>query len=441
MPIEIKMPAITPDFDAGNISSWDKSVGDKVVKGDTLVAIETDKAIIEVEAESNGTLGQILIPTGTEDVPVHSLIGYLLIGDETIADLPKRPAEDNENNEGNEGNGISTASESESELNPVEGLTSVTVTTLPTLPVMPAQEEVSENRSQRLFASPLARRIAEQNQVDLKTLKGRGPRGRILRADVEHALHPKAPESEVSQATSPQSSLIKHSQVRKVIAQRLVESKQQIPHFYLSVDCEIDTLKGMLLELNAAAPTKTNADTSVKEATYKLTINDVVVKAVARAMELVPEVNASWTDKAMVRHEAIDISIAVSTDAGLITPIVCQANTKGLSSISNEIRQLAQTARKGQLQPHQYQGGGFTISNLGMYGIDHFSAIVNPPQACILAVGAGQKKPVVKDDELAIATVMNLTLSADHRVVDGAVGAQFLSLVKRFVESPAHLML
>jgi pyruvate dehydrogenase E2 component (dihydrolipoamide acetyltransferase) len=429
VPIEIKMPAITPDFDAGNISSWDKAVGDKVVKGDTLVAIETEKAIVEVEAESNGTLGQILIPTGTEDVPVHSLIGYLLIGDETIADLPTRPAE---------GHSVLISAVPAPEDNPVEVLTAVTV---PTLPVMPAQEELSENRSQRLFASPLARRIAGQNQVDLNTLKGRGPRGRILRADVEHAISTKTPEAQLTQAISPQSSLIKHSQVRKVIAQRLVESKQQIPHFYLSVDCEIDTLKGMLQELNGVAPTKINPDTSEKEATYKLTINDFVVKAVSRAMELVPEVNASWTDKAMLRHETIDISIAVSTDAGLITPIVCQANTKGLSNISNEIRQLAQTARKGQLQPHQYQGGGFTISNLGMYGIDNFSAIINPPQACILAVGAGQKKPVVKDDQLAIATVMNLTLSADHRVVDGAVGAQFLSLVKRFVESPAHLML
>lgn len=431
MPIEIKMPAITPDFDAGNISSWDKAVGDKVVKGDTLVAIETDKAIIEVEAESNGTLGQILIPTGSEDVPVHSLIGYLLIGNETIADLPKRPAE---------GNSVLTSADPAAapEVNPVELLTAEMV---PTLAVMPAPEELSKNRSQRLFASPLARRIAGQNQVDLNTLKGRGPRGRILRADVEHAIRTKTPEAQLAQVASPQSSLIKHSQVRKVIAQRLVESKQKIPHFYLSVDCNIDTLKGMLQELNGVAPTKINPDTSAKEATYKLTINDFVVKAVARAMELVPEVNASWTDKAMLRHEAIDISIAVSTDAGLITPIVCQANTKGLSSISNEIRQLAQTARKGQLQAHQYQGGGFTISNLGMYGIDNFSAIINPPQACILAVGAGQKKPVVKDDQLAIATIMNLTLSADHRVVDGAVGAQFLSLVKRFIESPAHLML
>ena len=428
MPIEIKMPAITPDFASGNISSWDKAVGDKVAKGDTLVAIETDKAIIEVEAESAGTLGQILIPTGTDDVPVHSLIGYLLIGDETIADLPKRPAERNS---------VLTSAAPAPEVNPGEALAAMMV---PTLPVMPEPEELSENLSQRLFASPLARRIADQNQVDLNTLKGRGPRGRILRADVEHAMRTKIPESKLAQVTRPQSSLIKHTQVRKVIAQRLVESKQQIPHFYLSVDCEIDTLKGMLQELNAAAPTKTNADTSAKEATYKLTINDFVVKAVARAMELVPEVNASWTDKAMLLNEDVDISIAVSTDAGLITPIVCQANTKGLSGISNEIRQLAQTARKGQLQPHQYQGGGFTISNLGMYGIDHFSAIINPPQACILAVGAGKKKPVVKGDELAIATVMNLTLSADHRVVDGAVGAHFLSLIKQFIESPAHLM-
>jgi pyruvate dehydrogenase E2 component (dihydrolipoamide acetyltransferase) len=426
VPIEIKMPAITPDFDAGNISSWDMAVGDKVAKGDVLVAIETDKAVIEVEAESAGILGQILIPAGTDNVPVHSLIGYLLIGNETIADLPSAPV-----------SGQAAATPAVLDVNPQSSST-VAVTSAPA--TTPTQQ-LAENQSQRLFASPLARRIAAQNQVDLQTLKGRGPRGRILRADVEHAMSSKVPNTAFAVSSTPQSSQVKHSQIRKVIAQRLVESKQNIPHFYLSVDCEIDSLKGMLKELNANAPASLNSITGNKEATYKLTINDFLVKAVAKAMEQVPQVNSSWSDTAMLHHEDIDISIAVSTDAGLITPIVCKANTKGLVSISSEIRQLAATARKGQLQAHQYQGGGFTISNLGMYGIDNFSAIINPPQACILAVGAGKQKPVVKDGELAVATLMNLTLSADHRVVDGAVGAQFLSVLKRFVESPAHLML
>ena len=427
MPIEIKMPSITPDFDAGNISSWDKAVGDKVAKGDILVAIETDKAVIEVEAESAGILGQILIPAGTDDVPVHSLIGYLLIGNETIADLPNSPLAAQ----------ISATpavlnSNSENTFNEIET----------SEPVIAEAEDLSDKLTQRLFASPLARRIANQNQVNLQGLKGRGPRGRILRADVEYALNNKQmSDVSISSPTTPQSSSVKHSQIRKVIAQRLVESKQNIPHFYLSVDCEIDSLKGMLKELNTNAPASVNSITGSKEATYKLTINDFLVKAVAKAMEQVPQVNSSWSDSAMLHHDDIDISIAVSTDAGLITPIVCQANTKGLVSISTEIRQLAATARKGQLQAHQYQGGGFTISNLGMYGIDQFSAIINPPQVCILAVGAGKQKPVVKDGELAIATLMNLTLSADHRVVDGAVGAQFLSVLKRFVESPAHLIL
>ncbi len=427
MSIEIKMPSITPDFDAGNISSWDKAVGDKVAKGDILVAIETDKAVIEVEAESAGILGQILIPAGTDDVPVHSLIGYLLIGNETIADLPNSPLAAQ----------ISATpavlnSNSENTFNEIET----------SEPVIAEAEDLSDKLTQRLFASPLARRIANQNQVNLQGLKGRGPRGRILRADVEYALNNKQmSDVSISSPTTPQSSSVKHSQIRKVIAQRLVESKQNIPHFYLSVDCEIDSLKGMLKELNTNAPASVNSITGSKEATYKLTINDFLVKAVAKAMEQVPQVNSSWSDSAMLHHDDIDISIAVSTDAGLITPIVCQANTKGLVSISTEIRQLAATARKGQLQAHQYQGGGFTISNLGMYGIDQFSAIINPPQVCILAVGAGKQKPVVKDGELAIATLMNLTLSADHRVVDGAVGAQFLSVLKRFVESPAHLIL
>ena len=425
MPIEIKMPAITPDFDAGNISSWDKAVGDKVAKGDILVAIETDKAVIEVEAESAGILGQILIPAGTDDVPVHSLIGYLLIGNETIADLPNAPL------------AAQISATPAVEVNP-QSTPSSSVTSVP---VTAPTQQLADKQPQRLFTGPLARRIADQNQVDLQTLKGRGPRGRILRADVEHAMSSKVSNTALVLPTTSQSSQVKHSQIRKVIAQRLVESKQNIPHFYLSVDCEIDSLKGMLKELNTNAPVSVNSITGSKEATYKLTINDFLVKAVAKAMEQVPQVNSSWSDSAMLHHDDIDISIAVSTDAGLITPIVCQANTKGLASISTEIRQLAATARKGQLQTHQYQGGGFTISNLGMYGIDQFSAIINPPQACILAVGAGKQKPVVKHGELAIATLMNLTLSADHRVVDGAVGAQFLSVLKRFVESPAHLML
>ena len=426
MPIEIKMPAISPDFDAGNISSWDIAVGEKVAKGDVLVAIETDKAVIEVEAESAGTLGQILIPAGTDDVPVHSLIGYLLIGNETIADLPSAPA-----------SGQAAATPAVLNGNPQSSSTALVTSAPATTPT----QQLSEKQPQRLFASPLARRIADQNQVDLQTLNGRGPRGRILRADVEHAMSSKVPNVALALPSTPQSSQVKHSQIRKVIAQRLVESKQNIPHFYLSLDCEIDSLKGMLKELNANAPASLNSMTGNKEATYKLTINDFLVKAVAKAMEQVPQVNSSWSDTAMLRHEDIDISVAVSTDAGLITPIVFKANTKGLVSISSEIRQLAATARKGQLQAHQYQGGGFTISNLGMYGIDNFSAIINPPQACILAVGAGKQKPVVKDGQLAVATLMNLTLSADHRVVDGAVGAQFLSVLKRFVESPAHLML
>ena len=426
MPIEIKMPAISPDFDAGNISSWDIAVGEKVAKGDVLVAIETDKAVIEVEAESAGTLGQILIPAGTDDVPVHSLIGYLLIGNETIADLPSAKA-----------SGQAAATPAVLNGNPQSSSTALVTSAPATTPT----QQLSEKQPQRLFASPLARRIADQNQVDLQTLNGRGPRGRILRADVEHAMSSKVPNVALALPSTPQSSQVKHSQIRKVIAQRLVESKQNIPHFYLSLDCEIDSLKGMLKELNANAPASLNSMTGNKEATYKLTINDFLVKAVAKAMEQVPQVNSSWSDTAMLHHEDIDISIAVSTDAGLITPIVCRADTKGLVSISTEIRQLAATARKGQLQAHQYQGGGFTISNLGMYGIDNFSAIINPPQACILAVGAGKQKPVVKDGELAVATLMNLTLSADHRVVDGAVGAQFLSVLKRFVESPAHLML
>ena len=425
MPIEIKLPSVTPDMETGTIGSWLKGVGDKVEKGEVIVEIETDKALVEVEAEASGTLARILVGDGVSDVPVLSTIGLLLTEGESAADLdqfvggaPAAPAE-----------------------TPV-----VVPETTPSPRV--GSTAAAPADSARIFASPLARRIALQQGVDLNRLSGRGPNGRILKADVEAAASTApvavpasapalaavaAPSAAPSAAGSVSHQAIPHSSMRKVIAARLVESKQTVPHFYLEVGCEIDRLMALRAELNADAPEGGDS--------YKLTVNDFVIKAAALAMRDVPEVNASWTDSAVLRYQDVDISIAVSTDEGLITPIVRRADTKGLATLSNQVKELAGRARAGRLKPEEYKGGGFSISNLGMYGISSFSAIINPPQACILAVGAAEQRPVVRDGALAIATLVNCTLSVDHRVVDGAVGARYLQALKHYLEHPTHLML
>ncbi|MEH6473167.1 MAG: 2-oxo acid dehydrogenase subunit E2, partial [Halopseudomonas sp.] len=297
----------------------------------------------------------------------------------------------------------------------------------------------------RIFSSPLARRIASDSAVDLELVSGRGPNGRILKADVDdyvaytettgasHIQPVVVPVSQKDAVAEEGYTRIKHSTMRKVIAERLVQSKSEIPHFYLTVECEIDALLALRQQLNSEAP---QGDDS-----FKLTVNDFIIKASALALRDVPQVNASWTPDAVLQYDDVDISVAVSTDDGLITPILRKADTKGLAIISNQVKELAGRAREGRLKPDEYKGGGFSISNLGMYGISTFSAIINPPQACILAVGAAEKKPVVKRDELTIATMLNCTLSVDHRVVDGAVGAQFLKAFKHYIENPTHLML
>ncbi|RDB42525.1 pyruvate dehydrogenase complex dihydrolipoamide acetyltransferase [Halomonas sp. DQ26W] len=430
MPIEIRLPPVTPDFDAGTIGAWAKHVGEPVEKGDVIVEVETDKAMIEVEAEESGVLGRILVGDGQCDVPVHSTIGILLQDGETDADIDTflNGADSTVLDRA-----VPTSSPAPSE--PTAGTTE-TVSA-------PATAPAGESR---IFASPLARRIASQNGVDLSALTGRGPNGRILKADINDFLGARTTEPEPTAPAevvplparqAPQGhgahEAISHSSMRKVIASRLVESKQTIPHFYLDVACEIDVLQALRASLNAESPQG--------EGHFKLTVNDFVIKAAALALRDVPEVNASWTDAAVLRYQEVDISVAVSTEQGLITPIVRKADTKGLATLSNEVKALAGRAREGRLKPEEYQGGGFSISNLGMYGIESFSAIINPPQSCILAVGAAEKKPVVRGDELAIATLVNCTLSVDHRVVDGAVGARFLQAFKHYLEHPTHMML
>ena len=389
MPTPIRLPAITADFEAGTIAGWHKAVGDSVKKGDVLFGVETDKAVVEVEAEDFGVLGAIRVPAGSEDVPVNTVLGFLLKHGETAADI--------------RGDGV-VASQS------------------------PA--------ARRIYASPLARRIAVQSGVDLSGISGSGPNGRVLKSDVEAVAGQAAIQAASVATQSPMRKRsggldIPNNKIRKVIAQRLTAAKQNIPHFYLTIDCELDALLDVRRQLNE----------HFARSGIKVTVNDCVVKAVALALADVPAANATWSEDAIHQHGAVDISVAVATANGLITPIVRDADTKPLAEISQDIKKLAARAIAGQLKPDEYNGGGFSVTNLGMYGIKAFSAIINPPQSCILAVGAGERRPVVRGEKVAIATVMTCTLSVDHRAVDGAVGAALLSAFKKYIERPALLLL
>ena len=409
------------------------------------MCIETDKALIEVEALQSGILGKILFPDGSENVAVNAVIGLLLNDGESAEEVAAHWADNGTKN----ASASASASEDPNErkndsatLNPSSESTEITAQ-----PVIKKSAVSGENR---FFASPLARRIASQSGLDISGLKGRGPNGRILKADVELAIESalvgeKPAEANLDTTANPlventPSTLsvknyteIPNSKMRKVIAKRLSESKREVPHFYLNVDCDIDALLALRKELNTQSPEG--------EGAYKLSVNDFIIKASALALRDVPAANTRWTEEAIHQYNDVDISVAVATPGGLITPIVRNADAKGLATLSDEIKKLAARAREGKLQPHEYQGGGFSISNLGMFGIKQFSAIVNPPQSCILAVGAGEQRPVVRDGELGVATVMSCTLSVDHRTVDGAVGAQFLQAIKKHLENPLAMLL
>jgi pyruvate dehydrogenase E2 component (dihydrolipoamide acetyltransferase) len=426
MATNILMPALSPTMTEGTLSRWLKKEGENVRAGDVIAEIETDKATMEVEAVDEGVLGKILIADGTQNVKVNDPIAILVDEGEAVpASAPApRPA------------------------------AAAAPPTAPTTaagaePPKPAQQTGNGHDAEggRIFASPLARRMAKQAGLDLGTLKGSGPNGRIVKADIEAALQKPAqaaPQPAAAAAPAPVSRsatpvtaphrLVPHSSMRKVIARRLTEAKSTIPHFYVSMDVEIDALIRLLGDLNAKAP-KDGPDT------YLITINDMVIKASAATLRRVPTVNAAWTDDGMALFDDVDISVAVAIPDGLITPIIRRADQKGLATISREMKDLAGRAREGKLKPEEFQGGGFSISNMGMFGVSEFAAIINPPQSAILAVAAGQKRPVVKNDSLAIATVMTCTLSVDHRVVDGALGARWLREFKRIVEDPLSLLL
>jgi len=432
MPIEILMPALSPTMTEGNLTKWLKKEGDEIHSGDVLAEIETDKATMEFEAVDEGRIGKILVPDGSEGIKVNQPIALLLEEGEDASALAQFAI---------------AAPQPAAGSVPAAAAEPAVVAQPPAMP---------RGGNGRIFASPLARRMAQQAGLELAAIAGSGPQGRIVKADIEAALAaargapaaaPQRPEAAppVQPAPVATGALTKervlalagnppHTErpltaMRRVIARRLTESKQTVPHFYLTVDCEIDELLKIRAELNA------------KSDAYRISVNDFVIRATALALRQVPAANASWSDEAILLWDGVDIAVAVALEDGLITPIVKNADRKGLAMIANETKDLTARARAGKLKLEEFQGGTFSISNLGMFGVREFAAVINPPHGGILAVGQGEQRPVVKNDALSIATVMSCTLSCDHRAVDGAVGAQFLAAFKKLVEDPLTMLL
>jgi pyruvate dehydrogenase E2 component (dihydrolipoamide acetyltransferase) len=432
MPINILMPALSPTMTEGNVSKWLKQEGDAVKAGDVIAEIETDKATMEVEAVDEGKIGKILVAAGTEGVKVNDVIAVLLEEGESEKDIGATPKSNPE-----------PAPKAAQAKEPAALPAPQAAAPKPAPAAAPAPKPAASGN--RVFASPLARRIAAQQGIDLASLQGSGPNGRIVRADLDNAPKGKAaPAAGQKPATlpsapsfsafgEPEFELIPHTTIRKTIARRLQESKQFVPHFYLTVDCELDRLLALREDANAG---------SAKEGpnAYKLSVNDFMIKAYAIALKQVPKANASWSDEGIKQYKTSDISVAVAIPNGLVTPIIRNAESKSLTQISAEMKELAGRAKAGKLKPEDYTGGSGSLSNLGMFGVKSFSAIINPPQATILAVGAGEQRAVVKNGQLAVATVMSATLAVDHRAVDGALGAELLAAFKRLVEAPAAML-
>ncbi|MEM6747550.1 MAG: pyruvate dehydrogenase complex dihydrolipoamide acetyltransferase [Pseudomonadota bacterium] len=434
MPIPVLMPALSPTMEEGTLAKWLKSEGDEVNSGDIIAEIETDKATMEVEAIDEGKLGKILIAEGTEGVKVNAPIAVILEDGESASDIDEGSL------------GAPAAAPGPAAAAPAED----TAPTTPSAPA-PAAAPVPSAGDARVKASPLAKRLAKQEGLPLEAIKGSGPHGRIVKRDVEKAMKegvsappaaPSAPAPMPVAGVDPRLypadsyTAIKNDGMRKTIAKRLHQSfNSEVPHFPLNIDLELDSLLAARARINAAAPPKGD------EGHYKLSVNDFVVKACAQALKAVPAANATYTDDAILQHHHADIGVAVAIDGGLITPIVWKAETKGLQTISAEVKDLAGRARNKKLKPEEYQGGTFAISNLGMFGIKSFASIVNQPHGAILSVGTGEERVVVRDGEMVIRNMMTVTLTCDHRVVDGAVGAEFLAKLKTFIEDPATMLL
>ena len=457
MPINILMPALSPTMEKGNLAKWLKKEGDKVKSGDVIAEIETDKATMEVEAVDEGTIAKILVPEGTQDVPVNDIIAVLAGDGEDVksagasagaakpaaetapakADAPPKPA------------------------SPAPAAAPAPATKPAAAPAPQAASSAPQaasasqaNGHARTFSSPLARRLAKEAGIDIGRITGTGPHGRVVARDVAEAksgkglkapaaapgaapaLAPSMSDKQILALYEPGSyEIVPHDGMRRTIAQRLTAAVQTIPTFYLTIDCEIGKLLAAREEINASAPKDKE-----KKPLYKLSVNDFVIKAMAVALQKIPNCNVSWTEGGMLKHKHSDIGVAVAMPGGLITPIIRQAETKTLSAISNEMKDFAARARARKLKPDEYQGGTTAVSNLGMYGISHFTAVINPPHATILAVGTSEERPVVRGGKIEIAQMMSVTLSCDHRAIDGALGAELIGAFKVLIENPVMMM-
>ena len=450
MPINILMPALSPTMEKGNLAKWLKKEGDKVKSGDVIAEIETDKATMEVEAVDEGTLAKILVPEGTQDVPVNDVIAVMAGDGEDVkaagagagsakpapkpADAPAKPAA------------------ASAPAAPAPAAKPAPPAAAPALQA--ASPAPHTNGQGRIFSSPLARRLAREAGIELARINGSGPHGRVIARDVEEAksgkglkapgaapsgapvIAPSMSDKQILALFEPGSyEIVPHDGMRRTIAQRLTQSIQTIPHFYLTIDCDIGRLLAARAEINEAAPTDKE-----KKPLYKLSVNDFVIKAMAIALQRIPNCNVSWTEAGMLKHKHSDIGVAVAMPGGLITPIIRKAETKSLSAISTEMKDFAARARARKLKPEEYLGGTTAVSNLGMYGINHFTAVINPPHATILAVGASEERAVVRGGKIEIAHMMSVTLSCDHRAVDGALGAELIGAFKMLIENPVMMM-
>jgi len=450
MPINILMPALSPTMEKGNLAKWLKKEGDKVKSGDVIAEIETDKATMEVEAVDEGTIAKILVAEGTQDVPVNDVIAVLAGDGEDVktagagaASAPPKSA---------------AAAPPPAAAVPPSAAAPVVKAPAPPPAVADAAPQAAPaapqtNGHARTFSSPLARRLAKEAGIEVARINGTGPHGRVIARDVEEAKSGKGLKTPAAPAGAPAIApsmsdkqiralyedgsyeVIPHDGMRRTIAQRLTASVQTIPHFYLTMDCNIGLLVEAREQINAAAP----KDKDGKPA-YKLSVNDFVIKALALAMQRVPNANVSWTDGGMLKHKHSDVGVAVAMPGGLITPIIRKAETKPVSMISAEMKDFAARARARKLKPEEYQGGTTAVSNLGMYGIKDFTAVINPPHATILAVGASEERPIVKNGKIEVAQIMSVTMSCDHRAVDGALGAELLGAFKKLIENPVMMV-
>jgi pyruvate dehydrogenase E2 component (dihydrolipoamide acetyltransferase) len=451
MPINILMPALSPTMEKGNLAKWLKKEGDTVKSGDVIAEIETDKATMEVEAVDEGTIAKIVVPEGTADVPVNQVIAVLAGEGEDVksaasgagsAPAPKPQA-------------AAAAQKEQAPAPKAEAPKPAAAPAAAPAPKPPAAAPQPSSSGGRVFASPLAKRLAKKAGIDISRVQGSGPHGRVIQRDVEDAKSgkgmkpapvaggPSAPLIAPSMSDAQVRALfeegsyevVPHDGMRRTIAQRLTQSTQTIPHFYLTIDCNIGKLLAAREEINAAAPKNKEG-----KPTYKLSVNDFVLKALALALQRIPDANVSWTEGAMLKHKHSDIGVAVAIPNGLITPIIRSCESKSLSTISNEMRDFAARARARKLRPNEYQGGTSAVSNLGMYGIKDFTAVINPPHATILAVGAGEERAIVKNGKIEAAHIMSVTLSCDHRAVDGALGAELIRAFKTLIENPVMMV-